>query len=89
MLQRGVGEKGRDSRTRYIKVGGDFAVGQREPDEAQAHAESGWDVSKIVSFAWNTKWSGKVLVQKSDARTIMLKVCANAKTALGSRAKES
>lgn len=48
-------KKKKDSRTRYVEVGGDFAVGQCEPDEAETHAHSSRDVGKIVSFAWNRK----------------------------------
>lgn len=55
--------KRRHSRTCYIEVGGDLAVGQREPDEAQAHAESGRDVGKIVSFAWNARRSRNFLMR--------------------------
>lgn len=37
-----------------IEVGGDFAVGQRKPDESHAHADSSRHVSKIIAFTWNT-----------------------------------
>lgn len=63
-------------RTRYVEVGGDFAVGQREPDEPQAHAESGRDVGQIVSLAWNAKMIRSLIRQNGVfAATIISKVC--------------
>lgn len=37
-----------------IKVGGNFAVGQRKPDESHAHADGSRHIGKIIAFTWNT-----------------------------------
>lgn len=76
-LQRRVGKKKKTLRTRHVEVGGDFAVGQREPDEPQAHAESGRDVGQVVPLAWNAKTIRFFLIRQNGVS----KVCGNAKTA--------
>lgn len=40
--------------TCHIEVGGNFAVGQCEPDESQTHGESSRHIGQIVTFPWNT-----------------------------------
>lgn len=43
-----------EGNTCHIEVGGDFAVGQCEPDEPQTHGESSRHIGQIVTFTCNT-----------------------------------